>query len=136
VLLHESFIIWKLFFSFVLKEELGMKPKFEVIFLDEAIDFIDSLDNKSRNKVFYNIDKAKYVNDPKLFEKLEGEIWYFRTKFLTLQYRLFAFWDKTEKIEALVVATHGLVKKSNKVSKSEIEKAERIRQEYFKYKTR
>jgi len=112
-----------------------MIQKFEVIFLDEAIEFINSLDLKSRNKVFYNIDKAKYHNDPKLFEKLEGEIWYFRTKFLSLQYRVFAFWDKTGNTETLVIATHGIIKKSDKVQKSEIEKAERIRQEYFKNKT-
>lgn len=113
-----------------------MNQKFEVVFLEEAIEFINRLDSKSRNKVFYNIDKAKFVNDPKLFEKLEGEIWYFRTKFLTLQYRVYAFWDKTDNIETLVVATHDVVKKSNKAPKSEIEKAERIRQEYFNNKTR
>ncbi len=111
-----------------------MKHKFEVIFLDEAIEFVRKLDPKSRNKIFYNIDKAKLVNDPKLFEKLEGEIWYFRTKFLSLQYRVFAFWDKSDKTETLVIATHGVIKKSNKIPKSEIKKAERIRQEYFKNK--
>jgi phage-related protein len=112
-----------------------MRKKFEVVFLDDAIDFINKLDEKSRNKVFYNIDKSKSINDPKIFEKLEGEIWYFRTKFLSLQYRVFAFWDKTGKVETLVIATHGVIKKSNKVPKSEIEKAERIRREYFKNKT-
>ena len=111
-----------------------MKHKFEVIFLDEAIEFVRILDPKSRNKIFYNIDKAKLVNDPKLFEKLKGEIWYFRTKFLSLQYRIFAFWDKSDKTETLVLATHGVIKKSNKVPKSEIEKAEKIRQEYFRNK--
>ena len=47
-----------------------MKEKFDVLFLDQAIDFIESLDSKSRKKIIYNIDKAKYVNDPKLFKKL------------------------------------------------------------------
>lgn len=111
-----------------------MKQKFEVIFLYEAIEFVQKLDAKSRSKILYNIDKAKLVNDPKLFEKLEGEIWYFRTKFSSLQYRVFAFWDKSDNKETLVLATHGVIKKSNKVPKSEIEKAERIRQEYFKNK--
>ncbi|MCU4175111.1 type II toxin-antitoxin system RelE/ParE family toxin [Carboxylicivirga sp. N1Y90] len=113
-----------------------MKQKFEIIFLDEAIKFVNNLDKKSRNKVLYNIDKAKYVNDPKLLKKLEGEIWYFRTKFMTLQYRLFAFWDKSDNIDTLVIATHGVVKKSNKVAKAEIDKAERTRQEYYTNKTR
>ena len=100
-----------------------MRKKFEVVFLDEAIDFIDKLDVKSRTKIFYNIDKSKSINDPKLFEKLEGEIWYFRTKFLSLQYRVFAFWDKTDKKETFVLATHGIIKKTQKTPKNEIKKA-------------
>ena len=68
--------------------------------------------------------------DKDLFKKLENsEIWEFRTLFNGTCYRLFAFWDT--KIEALVVATHGIVKKTQKTPKKEIEKAERIRQEYF-----
>ena len=51
--------------------------------------------------------------------------------YLTFQYRLFAFCDKTYNKHTLVLATHGVVKKSKKVPKSEIEKAKRIRQEYF-----
>jgi len=84
--------------------------------------------------LYYNTDKAKFLNDPKLFEKLEGEIWYFRTKSLSFQYRIFAFWDKTDNRNTLVLATHGVIKKSNKIPKNEIQKAERIRQEYFKNK--
>jgi len=113
-----------------------MKAKFEVIFLDEAIDFIEKIDNKSKTKIFYNIDKAKYINDPKLFKKLNNEIWEFRTKYNKLQHRLLSFWDKTEKEETLVLATHGFIKKTDKVPKSEIDKAEQIRLEYFKQKNR
>lgn len=112
-----------------------MKAKFEVIFLEQAIEFVENMDSKSRNKIYYNIDKAKMINDPKLFKKLEGEIWEFRTKYKGLQYRLFAFWDKTAKTETLVISTHGIIKKVNKVPKSEIEKAEKIRLEYFTLKT-
>ncbi len=111
-----------------------MEMKFEVFFLEEAIDFMNNLDAKSRKKIYYNIDKAKFKNDPKLFEKLDGEIWYFRTKFLKFQYRIFAFWDKTNKTNTLVIVTHGLIKKTQKTSKSEIAKAERIRREYFEHK--
>lgn len=45
--------------------------------------------------------------------------------------RLLAFWDKTDKQETLVVSTHGMVKKTDKVPKKEIDKADKIRQEYF-----
>jgi phage-related protein len=108
-----------------------MKTKFEVIFLEQAIEFLEKLDDKSRKKIYYNIDKSKLINDPKLFKKLKNEIWEFRTKYSGIQYRLLAFWDKTEKTETLVISTHGIIKKVSKVPKSEIEKAERIRKEYF-----
>lgn len=108
-----------------------MNEKFEVVFLEQAIEFIEKLDVKTRTKIFYNIDKAKLMNDPKVFKKLKGEIWEFRTKFKGKQHRLFAFWDKTKPKETLVISTHGIIKKVSKVPKSEIEKAENIRKEYF-----
>jgi hypothetical protein len=61
-----------------------MDPKFEVIFLEKAIEFLESLEDKER-----------------------------------------------EEQQTLVVSTHGLVKKTNKVPKKELEKAERIMEEYF-----
>jgi len=111
-----------------------MDKKFEVILLEEALDFIDALDLKARKKIYYIIDKAKEVNDPKVFKKLTQDIWEFRTKYSGLQYRLFAFWDKTDKTETLVISTHGIVKKVDKVPRNEIEKAMKIRAEYFEFK--
>jgi len=111
-----------------------MNPKFEIVFLEQAIDFISNLDLKTKKKIYYNLDKAKLGNDPKLFKKLTDDIWEFRTKYNRLQYRLFAFWDKTDKTETLVISTHGIVKKVDKVPKSDIEKAKQIRTEYFNQK--
>lgn len=111
-----------------------MKQRFDVIFLNEAIEFINSLDDKIREKVIYNIDKSKYFNDPKIFKKLDHEIWEFRAEFLRLQHRLFAFWDKRDKFDVLVVATHGVIKKTDKVSRNDIEKARTIMNLYFKLK--
>jgi len=108
-----------------------MQPKFEVIFLEEAIEFLDELDDKARKKILYNIDKARYINDPKLFKKLTKLIWEFRTLYEKKQYRILAFWDKEDDTETLVVTTHGFVKKTSKVPKNEIEKAEEIRKIYF-----
>jgi hypothetical protein len=68
-------------------------------FLQQADEFVSQLDQKSANKVFYNIDLAEQTNDQKLFKKLKGEIWEFRSKYLGNQNRLLAFWDKTEKTE-------------------------------------
>ena len=58
----------------------------------------------------------------------------FRTIYNKTYYRLFAFWDKD--INTLVVATHGIVKKTQKTPKSEITKAEGIRKQYFENKTK
>jgi len=52
-----------------------MNPKFEVIFLEQAIEFMEKIDHKPKAKIYYNIDKSKLTNDPKLFKKLESEIW-------------------------------------------------------------
>ena len=111
-----------------------MKPKFDVVFLEQAIDFMATLDFKAKKKVYYNIDKSKFENDPKLFKKLSGEIWEFRTKYNGLQYRLLAFWDKTPKFQTLVISTHGIVKKTDKIPKADIAKATKIRTEYFEQK--
>jgi phage-related protein len=45
---------------------------------------------------------------------------------------VFAFWNKTGNRETLVIATHGIVKKTQKTPKKEIEKAMRIMNNYFK----
>lgn len=111
-----------------------MNKKFEVIFLEHAIEFLNSLDLKTREKIYYNVDKAKLGLDPKLFKKLTDEIWEFRTKYQGKQHRLFAFWDKTDKSETLVISTHGMIKKVSKVPKGEIQKANEIRTEYFNQK--
>ena len=99
--------------------------------MEEADKFIAGLDKKTVNKLFYNIDLAEQTNDPKLFKKLHSDIWEFRTKYGGLQIRLLAFWDKTDNTETLVFATHGFVKKVDKVPKNDIERAEKIRQKYF-----
>lgn len=108
-----------------------MKPKFEVIFLEEAIEFIENLDDKTRKKIFFNIDKAKLINDPRLFKKLSGDIWELRTKYSGNEYRLLAFWDKTNKQASLVITSHGIIKKVNKMPQKEITKANKIREKYF-----
>ena len=108
--------------------------KFKVIFLSEARDFLLAIDEKSRDKIIFNIDKSKIKNDNELFKKLKGEIWEFRTLYKKTYYRIFAFWDKTRKNDTLVLATHGIVKKTGKTPEKEIEKAERIRLKYFEFK--
>jgi len=68
-----------------------MDYKFRVEFLEDAKDFLDGLDDKAKEKILYNIWKARFINDSELFKKLQDEIWEFRTKFSKAYYRLFAF---------------------------------------------
>lgn len=107
---------------------------FETKFLEDAREFIKSLDIKTAKKIFYNIDLAEQTNDPRLFKKLNENIWEFRTKYAGIQIRLLAFWDKTESENTLVFATHGFKKKMSKVPAKEIDKAEKIMENYFKNK--
>jgi len=108
--------------------------KFQTRFLEEADKFISELDSKTAEKILYNIDLAEQTNDPELFKKLQNDIWEFRTKFAGLQIRLLAFWDKSDNTDTLVFATHGFIKKVDKVPKNEIERAVRIKEQYFENK--
>lgn len=108
-------------------------PIFNLATLPEADEFLDSLAPAVVRKIFFNIDKvAGGVKDPELFKKISENIWEFRTLYQGMAYRLFAFWDKDG--ETLVVATHGLMKKTQKTPKSEIKHAQAIRKEYFETK--
>jgi phage-related protein len=94
-----------------------MKAKFEVVILEPAKIFLGNLPEKEREKVIHNIDKARFVTDARFFNK---------------QIRFFAFWDTKNNKKTLVISTHGMIKKSNKIPKKEIRKAEKMRVQYFK----
>ena len=44
--------------------------------------------------------------------------------------------DKSEKTETLVVTTHGIIKKTAKTPMADLEKAERLRRQYFEQKSK
>ncbi len=111
-----------------------MKERFTVEFLPDAVEFVNNLDDKAREKIYYNIRKSQFINDNELFKKITENIWEFRTLYKNTAYRLFAFWDKIGKQETLVLATHGIIKKTNKTPIKEIEKAESIRKQYLNQK--
>ncbi len=64
------------------------------------------------------------------------DIWEFRTQYAGIQIRLLAFWDKTDGKETLVFATHGFIKKVDKVPSKEIERAVKIKERYFQNKSK
>lgn len=102
-----------------------------VVLSDEAKAFIRKQPIKAQQKIYFNIFKVEGgVMDKELFKKLDGsDIWEFRTLFNGICYRLLAFWDKRS--GSFVMVTHGIVKKTQKTPRKEIEKAERLMQEYF-----
>lgn len=106
----------------------------KVLLMDEASAFIRSLPIKVQRKITFNYRKVEEgVMDKELFKKLEGSnIWEFRTLYNGMYYRLFSFWD-TE-TQTLIIATHGIVKKTGKTPPKEIAKAESIRKQYFELK--
>lgn len=102
-----------------------------MVYLEEALFFLEGLEEKARDKILYNISKCRFSVDPELFKKLNGNIWEFRTLYNRLHFRLFAFWYRTGSSGTLVVATHGRIKKSSKVLRSDLEKAMIIRVKYI-----
>lgn len=105
--------------------------KYEIRFLETAKEFLDKQDSKTREKILFNIWKSREINNPELFKKLTDEIWEFRTRFKNKQFRLLAFWDKRDNQNTLVISTNGFIKKAQKTPKKEIERAEKLRNEYF-----
>ena len=111
-----------------------MDKRFDIIFLEDAFAFLKELDKKHYEKILFNIRKAQTTNDPELFKKLTEEIWEFRILYSGLQYRLLAFWDKSNSQNTLVISTHGFIKKRSKVPDNEIARAKQLRTKYFENK--
>ncbi len=105
--------------------------KINIFLSDEALAFVRSLPEKARKKVTYNIRRVEggEVNK-ELFKKLNDDIWELRTSYEGMCYRLLAFWDNERR--ALIIATHGFVKKTWKVPQNEIAKAEAFMKEYYR----
>ena len=104
---------------------MEVKAKFKVVYSKEADDFLNHLPSKIKDKIIYNIAKAKFVIAPELFKKLDDK---------KVKYRLLAFWDKDNGADTLVIATHGFIKKTQKTPPKETAKAEEIRKAYFNSK--
>ncbi len=104
--------------------------RFEVEYLEQVREFFREIPIEATQKLIYNINKAQQVNDVSVFKKLKNtDIWEFRAKVKGNQYRVFAFWDINK--NKVVVCTHGLIKKTQKTPKKDIDKAEQLRKKYL-----
>ena len=109
--------------------------RFKVKLYNENKEFYNRFHNKVRKKLIRNIRKSTFVLDPDLFKKLDDtDIWEFRMFYNKTKYRLLAFWDKGDKINTLVIATHGFIMKTQMKPLKEIDIAEEIRKDYFNSK--
>ena len=111
-----------------------MDKPIEIVLLPHAEDYLDNIEEPVRKKLLHSMRKTKERIFGDWFKKLVGSdgIYEFRADNNGKYYRLFAFWDTHRAKQTLIVCTHGILKKTNKTRKSEIEKSEEIRNNYFK----
>ena len=110
-----------------------MQNQVEVRLMKNAEDFVERLDDNTREKIFFNIRKTMMGLKGEWFEKMKGtnNLFEFRTLYKQQYIRLFAFWDTRDNKKTLIICTHGLIKKTNKTPAAEIEYAEKLKKEYF-----
>ena len=113
---------------------MNMPKRFRVIISEEVDRFLEGVNPKAKAKIFYNINLvAAGKLDKELFKKLEGtDLWEFRTLYAGTAYRLLSFFDTEQ--QALIITTHGFIKKTQKTPQKEIDRAKAIRIEYLKQK--
>lgn len=112
---------------------MSYKTPLRVDYLKDAQKFLLSLPETTKEKILNDVDSVlDGTGTFDVFKKLDRNIWEFRTHFQGMAYRLFAFYDKEE--GALIVATHGIIKKTQKTPRKEIERANQIRTRYFAQK--
>jgi phage-related protein len=96
--------------------------------------FYHGLDKKTKLKVDWTINLLETVEKvpEKYFSHLAKThgLYEIRVKFESNIYRIFSFFDNGK----LLIAINGFQKKSNKTIKSEIEKALKIKKQYFNEK--
>jgi|SRR5664280_1066498 phage-related protein len=99
-------------------------------------DFIDSLPKKVQEKigaVLFTVTVAPRI-PIRFFQHITGTdgLYEIRVEFESNIYRIFCCFDRGN----LVVLFNGFQKKSQKTPKSEIDKALKIKEEYFKWKSK
>lgn len=99
-------------------------------------EFIDSLPSKAALKVVWTLSLLEELDilPAVYFKKLVNtdDIWEVRVSSGSDAYRIFCFFAGN----AIVVLTHGLIKKTQKTPQREIERAELYRKEYLSRRTK
>ena len=103
---------------------------------DYFLNFYSALNEEVQEKIDYVFELVKTVDviPKKFFQHLEGTdgLFEIRVEFESNIYRIFCFFDAGR----LVVLANAFQKKTQKTPGQEIEKAEKLKNEYFKLKTK
>ncbi len=105
-----------------------------IYFKDYYWDFFNTLKEKVKDKIDYVLFLVTVADQipKKFFEKITGYegIFAIRIEFESNIYRIFCCFDEGN----LIVLFNGFQKKTQKTPKDEIEKAMKIKEEYFEFK--
>jgi hypothetical protein len=105
---------------------------FEVVLFDEAEDFLQGLDAKLQAKAYRAIDLLKIFGPrltmPHARKLIDFDLWELRAIRGNLICRLFYFYDKA----TIYVITSGYIKKQQKASKQEIQRALALKASYLR----
>lgn len=97
----------------------------EVSGASPAREYFEELTPADKVKIlalFERMAEHGQIRNEQKFRKEEGSIWAFKS----FQHRLYCFFDGTD-----VVVTNGVRKKSNRASREDLQRANRIRSEYL-----
>ena len=109
----------------------------QIVFHKENfLEFYKNLDSKVKDKIQYVFELIRQIDriPDKFLSPMSGYVGLFeiRVEFQSNIYRIFCCFDEGK----LVVLFNGFQKKSQKTPKNEIERAIRLKQEYFELKTK
>jgi len=95
----------------------------------EALEFIEKQNEKTQRKIefVFKLVEDLDVVPTEYLKKLRGSIYEIRVQMANNIFRFLSFFHKGN----LVVVTHGFQKKSQKTPQGEIDKAEKLKEEYL-----
>jgi phage-related protein len=95
-------------------------------------DFYNPLDKKLKDKVDYVLQIIISVEriSTKFFKHLDDGIYEIRIEYKSDIYRIFSFFDEGR----LVILLHGIQKKTQKTPRKELDRAKKLRREYYEKK--
>ena len=95
-------------------------------------DFYNPLDKKLKDKVDYVLQIIISVEriSTKFFKHLDDGIYEIRIEYKSDIYRIFSFFDEGR----LIILLHGIQKKTQKTPRKELDRAKKLRKEYYEKK--